>query len=126
MRYLALLAVFAAPAAVFAEAPRTFNELANLIVTILDYGAGLLVVAAIVIYFYSVSTGIYKARSGEESAALRTTIIWGLIVIFVMVSVWGIINILQNTIFGNDRYSPSTGQDGAPAASFDAPTFIVE
>lgn len=123
MRYFVPLAAFLTPAVAFAAAPRTFNELANLLVTILDYGAGILVVLAIVIYFYSVSTGIYKARTGEATTKLRTTILWGILVIFVMVSIWGIIEVLQNTIFGNDRYSPSTGQDGVAPASFNAPTF---
>lgn len=126
MRRAALIAAsfssaLSVPAVALAAAPRTFSELADLVVTLLDSAAGILVVAGIVIYFYGVSTNILKMRD-ESGQKVRAYMVWGLIVIFVMVSIWGIIGLLQNTLFGGDRYSPSTGQSGA-APAFRAPIF---
>lgn len=98
------------PAAVFA-APRTFNELANLIVTILDTGTGLLILAGIVVYFWGISTNILKMKD-EGSQAFKAYFVWGIITLFVMFSIWGIIELLQNTIFGGDYYDPSSGSSG--------------
>lgn len=100
------------PAAASA-APRTFNELANLIVTILDTGTGLLILAGIVVYFWGISTNILKMKD-EGSQAFKAYFVWGIITLFVMFSIWGIIELLQNTIFGGDYYDPSSGSSGQP------------
>lgn len=107
------------PTSVFA-APRTFSELANLIVTILDTGTGLLILAGIVVYFWGISTNILKMKD-EGSQAFKAYFIWGIIAIFVMVSIWGIIELLQNTLFGGDYYDPSGGTPagfGNPSGGF--------
>ena len=103
-----LLALLLLPTVALASAPRTFEELANLIVAILDSGVGLLVLAGIVIYFYGVSTNILK-MSDEGGKTARAYFVWGILVIFIMVSIWGILDLLQNTLFGNNPYNPTTG-----------------
>ncbi len=106
------------PSVALAAPPRTFAELVGVLVTILDSATGLLILAAIVIYFGGIAFGL--RNSGDEGRRnLRTYITWGLVVIFIMVSVWGIIEILQNTIFGGDRFGPTLGEDG------EAPLFTV-
>lgn len=123
MRFLKSLplVLLALPSVALAAAPRTFSELANLLVTILDSATGLLVVAGIVIYFYGVSTNILK-MSGEGGAKVRQYMVWGLIVIFVMVSIWGILRILQSTLFGSTQ-AASTGSQTIQSTSFQAPAF---
>src|SRR3989338_4140991 len=114
-----LLALLLLPTVALASAPRTFEELANLIVAILDSGGGLLVLAGIVIYFYGVSTNILK-MSDEGGKTARAYFVWGILVIFIMVSIWGILDLLQNTLFGNNPYNPTTGESESPA-SFQVP-----
>jgi len=109
------LALLLLPTVALASAPRTFEELANLTVEILDGGVGLLVLAGIVIYFYGVSTNILK-MSDEGGKTARAYFLWGILVIFVMVSIWGILDLLQNTLFGNNPYNPTTGEDENPAS----------
>jgi len=104
---LGALVITAFPGLVYA-APRTFQELANLIVSILDMGTGLLILAGIVIYFWGISTNILKMKD-EGGQAFKAYVIWGLIALFIMVSIWGIIEILQNTLFGGDYYDPNSG-----------------
>lgn len=106
-RILIILLIICAPSLVLAAAPRTFSDLADLIVSLFDAGAGLLITAAIVIYLFGISRSIYKA--GEEGKEmLRNYVVWGIITIFLMVSIWGILRLLQNTLFGSNSYSQNT------------------
>lgn len=80
-------------------APRTFSELAENSIQIINGGIGVTIILGLVIYFYGIASGIGKLRGGgiEE---LRPRIVWGLVAIFVMVSVWGIVGLVRNTLFG--------------------------
>lgn len=100
MRALARITAFilAVPSVALA-APRTFQELANQIVVLINSAVIVLVVAAFVIYLADIVRGMKDAQNkgGEK---LRTYALYGIGIIFVMVSVWGIIQILQNSLFG--------------------------
>lgn len=105
-RLLPILLVAFVPSLALAATPHNFKELANLIVSLLDAGVGLLITAAIVLYLFGISRSIYQ--SGEKgNDALRTYAVWGLGTIFLMVSIWGILQLLQNTLFGGTSYAPS-------------------
>jgi hypothetical protein len=120
-RIIIALLPLALPAVALAAAPRTFGEFANVLVSIMDSGAGLLILAAVAIYFYGISTSLVKG-SDEGREKIRAYATWGLLVIFIMVSIWGIIQLLQNTLFSTDRFSPSTGTPGN-TTQFQVPTF---
>ena len=107
-----LLAALLLPFFVFADGPRTFKELADYIVMILDNATVVLVVLGIVIYFWGVSTNILKMGEGEVDL-IRNYFLWGVIVLFVMVSVWGILKVLQNTLFGENPYSTGYQDTGS-------------
>jgi hypothetical protein len=95
------------PSIVFAKAPRTFDELSDLIVLLLNNATAVLIVAGIAIYFYGVSTNIlnFSKEGGEK---VRAYFLWGVIVLFVMVSIWGIVRLLQETLFGASADTPTT------------------
>lgn len=85
-------------------APQTFGQLATLLIQILNAASGVAVVMAIAIFFWGISTQMFT-----EGGAKRSDIIWGVIALFVMVSIWGILNILSNTFFsGSTSGSPSS------------------
>lgn len=121
-RLAAPLVLLALPAVADAAAPRTFSELASLLVTYMNAGVGVLILAAIVIYFYGISTNVMKFGSEESKQYVRNYFFWGIIVIFVMVSVWGILEMLQNTLFSDSPVAPN-GQPGVSGGSFNAPRF---
>jgi hypothetical protein len=104
-----LFAIFLFPGiALAAGAPQNFKDLANEIVQVLNNATTDLIVLAIVIYFYGVSTSLFKGEKGREN--LRQQIIWGIAVIFLAVSIWGVVQLLQSTFFG-------AGQSGSGGAS---------
>ncbi len=103
-------------------APRTFGELANLLVLILNNATTVLIVLGIVVYFFGISTNILKF-SEEGGEKLRQYFFWGVIVLFVMVSIWGILRLLQNTLFGANPYSGGGVVVPAQQAPFLPPQF---
>jgi len=123
LRLLLALLILASPFTA-AAAPMTFRDLANTIVLILDNATAVLIVAGIVIYFYGISTNILKFGEGDR-AKFRNYMVWGIIVLFVMVSVWGILRLLQSTLFGDSATGPSSssGQE-VPADQFGTPHFL--
>lgn len=99
MNRFALLALLLFMPLVTAAAPRTFSDLANQTVGIINAAIGATIILGLVIYFYGIASGVAKLQSGGVEE-LRTRIVWGLVAIFVMVSVWGIVGLIRNTLFG--------------------------
>lgn len=92
------------------SAPTTLQMLARSAATILNDGAILLITASVAVYFYSIAGDIFKISRGEASGdELKKTLFWGLLVIFAMVSIWGIIQILQYSLFGGPPPSATNG-----------------
>ena len=89
------------PATAFAAA-KTFKEFILQLVGLLDLATVLLFSAAILVFFWSIVSKLWKYDSGnaENKKELQTVLLWGIIIIFVMVSLWGIIGILQQTLSG--------------------------
>lgn len=83
------------PAGVFA-APRTFQELASKIVDLINAAIPVLILAGIVVYLYGVSTNILNF-SDDNREKLKAYFFWGIVILFVMLSIWGILNLLKNT-----------------------------
>lgn len=98
MRIILAFALVFSPMVAFA-APRTFSDLAGNMVQILNAGIGTIIIMGLVVYFYGIATSIPRLRA-DDGERLRAHFLWGIIAIFVMVSVWGILGLLRNTLFG--------------------------
>ncbi len=109
---LAPIALLAIPAVSLA-APKTFQELANVLVVLMNNAVVVLLVLGLVVYFYGVSTNVMNFQKGGAANAekIKAYFFWGIIVLFVMVSIWGILQLLQNSLFGGDQF-PSAGGGG--------------
>lgn len=108
MRAFVLFIALLLPTAAFA-APRTFADLADLVTNLINGGIGVALILGIVVYFWGIVTTIPKQSTGD-SEKLRTQLVWGIAALFVMFSVWGILALLRNTLFGGGGYS--FGGDG--------------
>ena len=69
---------------------------------------GLFITLAIVVFFWGLIQ--YLMQAGEKKSEGLSIMFWGVIAIFVMVSLWGIIRVLQST-FGvqNNQAIPLQG-----------------
>lgn len=106
-----------------AAAPHNLSELVNMLVKILNAGATFLILLALIILFWNILKNILKKNGllGKESTPFSRAIMWGIAGLFVMVSIWGIIRILQGTLFGNGGAGANMGGTAAPL-QFTLPT----
>lgn len=99
------------PVIALAQVETTLKGLAYQIVKILNVATATLVAAAFVAFMFGAAYNLIKA--GERgSAALREFLVWGVITLFVMVSIWGILALLQNTLFGYNGRLQSASEVG--------------
>lgn len=117
MRAAILLFLLFAPAVASAATPRTFQDVATLALTIIGEGTLVLMVGAVAVYFWSIANNILKLSKGE-SAQWRSHFFWGILAIFVMVSIWGIVQILQNTVFNTGGVAGGGPGGGSNCATF--------
>ena len=83
----------------FAFAATTVKGLANKIITdLLNPLIAVLIGVAVVMFLWGVVEFIAKAGNEEARTTGKKHIIWGLIGLAIMISVFGIINILSNFI----------------------------
>ena len=79
----------------------------NLIGIINDILVPLIFAVAFIVFLYGVMK-TYVLSSGDESAVVEghKLILWGIIGFVVMVSVWGMVNIVSNTFLLSNPYQP--------------------
>jgi hypothetical protein len=98
-KIIALLAVLAVPAIVSAQALTPITNVNNLSSRIIGIGnivAYLLVSLAVLYIIWNVVQYMIKPN-GEERSAAAANIGWGIFGLFIIVSIWGLVNILTNT-----------------------------
>ncbi len=111
---LGTLAAFALPLVSFAAINNIADAGSFFINTVNNIVVPVLFALAFIVFLFGVfETFIWGANSEEVREKGKNLMLWGLIGFFVMVSVWGLVNILTGTIsFGNN--SGPTG--GTPTA----------
>ena len=87
-------ALFALPMVAFAQTPTNLTGLIAFAGDILNRVIPVLIALALVIFFW----GLVKYISSGKAAGGKDIMIAGLVGLFIMVSVWGIIRIAQNTL----------------------------
>jgi hypothetical protein len=100
-----IVASFAFP--VFASAAiNNLNDIFTFISNTLNTLLPLIIAAAVVYFIYGIA--MYVISGSEEAKdQAKSKIIYGVIGLFVMISVWGLVNILVNT-FGLQNTAPTT------------------
>lgn len=104
--WFALFAGFVVPTS-FAYAI-TVKTVIDEITKIIGYTIPVLCGLALVYFLYGMA--MYVSVSGEESKKEegRMRMLWGIIALFVIVSVWGLVTLLQDTVFSSDKDSLKT------------------
>lgn len=95
---LATALLFALPFVAFAQALQPVKNLVAAVGGILNMLIPVLIAAAIVVFFWGLVTYIRHPEGGEHGGGGRPIMIAGLVSLFVMVSVWGIVNLAQNAL----------------------------
>ena len=90
--------LWALPLIVAAQTAQNLVGLIRLAGDILNMLIPVLIALALVVFFWGLVKYIWGASGGDEKAEATKIMIAGLLSLFVMVSVWGIIRLAQNTL----------------------------
>lgn len=114
--------VFVIPAVVSAQALTPITNVNNLSTRLLGIGNVVIYILgslAVVYIVWNVVQYFIHGESDKKEAGMN--IIWGIVGLFVIVSIWGLVNILTNTFktISTDQAIPNLGNDinrgGIPA-----------
>ncbi len=84
------LVMFAPLVAFAADASSILTLVSNLISTAVP-----IVISATVLWFL---WNLFKYMQGDKKDEAKDSMIWGIIILFVMVSIWGLVNLLSDTL----------------------------
>ena len=87
-------------------------DVVSYIIGIINTIIPILTTLALVIFLWSGVRYIMTAQETKGKGPEREALLWGLVALFVLFSVWGILGILQNTLLGTSRTSGQA--TGAP------------
>lgn len=99
--FISSLTLLAIPSITHAQFSNASN-LGELINTLVKYSStlvGLLVIIALVVFFWRIVVSIYSV--GSDPGAVKqgkTLLLWGIVALFVMVSVWGLVTFLGQAV----------------------------
>ena len=109
MKRIAILSVaLLAPA--LALAAETLDNVVGTVGGIIGALTPIVVALALLFFFWGLAKYILNAGDEAAKAEGRMIMIWGIIALFVMVSVWGLVQVLQQTFLGGT----STGETITP------------
>ena len=84
---------------VFAQNMGWLNSLAAGLNNLIGLLAGVLVALALTVFLWGMVVFIANSANDEKRAQGKKKMVWGIVALFVIVSVWGLVNLLQ-TVFG--------------------------
>lgn len=106
MKHLLILTSFL-PAVAFAQSaplarqstPQKLSDLIDIALWILNYSIGLLIALGVIYFLWGVVKFINAADNEEKLEDGKKTIVYGLLAVFVMVSIFGLVGVLVQTVF---------------------------
>ncbi len=76
---------------------RTVDGLLDWVIYIASRALPLLILAALVLFLFGIVKRFFGPNSGADRSEAGKFILWGIVALFVMVSVWGLVNLLKGS-----------------------------
>lgn len=96
-KYIAILGLILVPSIAFAEG--TLTDLVNSLLSTVNAFIPLLFGLGILAFLWGMVKFIYNAGDPKKIQEGKQVMLWGIIALAVMMSVWGLARVLKNTIF---------------------------
>lgn len=78
---------------------RTLTTIIQSFIDLIEYAIPIVMVLAVLTFFFGVARFIFSAESDQARAEGKWFLLWGVIGLFVMVAIWGIVLVIQDTFF---------------------------
>ncbi len=102
--FILLIVFFLVPLAGFSQVPEPFHYFSVFFVEVgivIALATPFLFALALLFFFWGLALFILSAGNEEKRERGKKIMLWGIVALFVMTGIWGIIEILQN-VFGTD------------------------
>jgi hypothetical protein len=100
-------------------AVRDLQDIMDILIDLIEQAIIVVVALALLVFFWGLVKFIMSAGSEEGRKEGKSIMIWGIIALFVMLSVAGILRVLDNTFFGG------SGGGGIKPPPSKPPTTII-
>jgi hypothetical protein len=86
--------------------PETFGDTVCLFIDLASTAIPIVAGIALMVFFYGIAKFIYALQAGDEGGTSdgKEVMKWGIVALFVMVSIWGIVYYLVGDVFGTTPY----------------------
>ena len=98
MKKVILAALALAPSLVFAQNLSNLETLVRSIGRLISLALPIVVAIALLAFFWGIVKYIFSASDEAKKKEGQTLMIWGLVALFVMVSVWGLVRFIGNAL----------------------------
>ena len=78
----------------------TFKALVGQIIGLINIIVPVLAAAALVVFFIGIVRFVYRNANERGHIADKELIVWGLLAIFVLFSLWGLVSLLKRSFLG--------------------------
>src|SRR3989344_4902770 len=78
--------------------PRTFADIIKIFIDLIQLAIPVIAGLALLVFFKGLAAFIAKSGDEKSHAEGRNLMVWGLVALFVMVSVWGIIRFVYTDL----------------------------
>lgn len=75
----------------------------EVVADLINLATPIVVALALLYFFWGLANYILKSGEDDGQKKARATMIWGLLALFIIVSVWGIINVVRDTFNLDDN-----------------------
>lgn len=100
-KYLGIVsATLATPLVMFAAAPQNLGELIAGFTSLINPILGLLTGLAVLYFVWGIVQYIKNAGDAKAAAAGKSTMLYGILALFILFSFWGIVQFIYFEIFG--------------------------
>ncbi|MEK7552960.1 MAG: pilin [Patescibacteria group bacterium] len=106
LKKLVPVAAYFLPVVIFAQTTADLDSIGGKVVDLLDLVVPIIMTLALIYFFIGLAKYILSAGDDEKKGEGRNIMIWGVVALFVMASVWGLVSVLSRTF--------QVGQDSAP------------
>lgn len=81
-----------------AFAAQTFADLVGRVIGVIDIAIPVVAGLILLMFLWNVVRYVYGSADSTEKGRAKALILWGMLALFVLFSVWGIVNILVSTL----------------------------
>jgi len=96
--FIATLSVFALPFVASAQDLGNLAELIEALGDVVNIATPVIIGIALIAFFWGLAKFIFSAGDEEKRESGKHIMIWGIVALFVMVSIWGIVRFIGDAV----------------------------